>query len=285
MNPFPDPATLSKRASKVTLAMLLMVAVSGYFMGLNQTRGTHDPTAGVDSDTRSLSTREGNSTPTVTGSAVPRIVAYSQLGEASLRPNANWHSTLATLAPRPAQTVAPKSPKEAALERARAVEMRRSRRAFDGAPPVIPHPIDPTSPASCRACHETGLAVRDVVAPRMSHGELGLCTQCHVPSGGSGPPSASPLPAWFADNAFHGVVSSGAGSRAWPGAPPTIPHSLQLRENCSSCHGVNGLPGLRTSHPERPLCLQCHVPESAGSALPWAQPVRSNPAADFSLLR
>ncbi len=27
MNPFPDPATLSKRASKVTLAMLLMVAV------------------------------------------------------------------------------------------------------------------------------------------------------------------------------------------------------------------------------------------------------------------
>jgi cytochrome c-type protein NapB len=29
-----------------------------------------------------------------------------------------------------------------------------------------------------------------------------------------------------------------------------------------SCHGPNGLFGLRTPHPDRQSCFQCHVPEA-----------------------
>jgi len=32
-----------------------------------------------------------------------------------------------------------------------------------------------------------------------------------------------------------------------------------MRQDCTSCHGVTGLPGLRTPHPERFNCQQCHA--------------------------
>jgi len=35
-----------------------------------------------------------------------------------------------------------------------------------------------------------------------------------------------------------------------------------MREDCMSCHGPQGLFGLRTPHPDRPSCLQCHVPNA-----------------------
>ena len=65
-------------------------------------------------------------------------------------------------------------------------------------------------------------------------------------------------------------------SRAWrrdrgraPVPPParrrTIPHPLQLRENCLACHGGPAARAeLRTTHPERVRCRQCHVPDVAG---------------------
>jgi nitrate reductase (cytochrome), electron transfer subunit len=51
-----------------------------------------------------------------------------------------------------------------------------------------------------------------------------------------------------------------ASRRAFDGAPPTIPHSTLMRTDCLSCHGPQGLYGLRTPHPERQSCLQCHAP-------------------------
>ena len=56
-----------------------------------------------------------------------------------------------------------------------------------------------------------------------------------------------------------------AGIGMAPASPPTIPHTLQLRENCLACHGgAASRVEIRTSHPERPRCRQCHVPESGG---------------------
>jgi cytochrome c-type protein NapB len=50
------------------------------------------------------------------------------------------------------------------------------------------------------------------------------------------------------------------GSRAHPGAPPVIPHKVFMRENCLSCHsGPGGREEIRTTHPERTRCMQCHV--------------------------
>lgn len=70
------------------------------------------------------------------------------------------------------------------------------------------------------------------------------------------------------------------GLRAYPGAPPRIPHGLtdrEFRENlCNSCHARGGYaPRFGTytpvtPHPEYSDCLQCHVPDamSVGLGIP-----------------
>lgn len=48
------------------------------------------------------------------------------------------------------------------------------------------------------------------------------------------------------------------------GSPPMIPHAPFSAEKCTDCHGPSthskelGVP--TTSHPERTMCRQCHVP-------------------------
>ena len=62
---------------------------------------------------------------------------------------------------------------------------KRSGRAFDGAPPVVPHRIDQRDPAACLACHQAGRVIgvgaRRRVATQVNHVELTNCFQCHVP--------------------------------------------------------------------------------------------------------
>ena len=44
---------------------------------------------------------------------------------------------------------------------------------------------------------------------------------------------------------------------------PSIPHPLEGRENCLACHtGPAAREEIRTSHPERERCQQCHVPST-----------------------
>jgi cytochrome c-type protein NapB len=50
------------------------------------------------------------------------------------------------------------------------------------------------------------------------------------------------------------------GSSALNDSPPLIPHDLQMRGNCLACHaGPAAVAELRTTHPERANCRQCHV--------------------------
>jgi cytochrome c-type protein NapB len=62
-------------------------------------------------------------------------------------------------------------------------------------------------------------------------------------------------------NSFQGLEQGlRFGERLYPGAPPTIPHRLLMRENCGACHvGPGARAGIVTSHPERVRCRQCHV--------------------------
>jgi cytochrome c-type protein NapB len=90
----------------------------------------------------------------------------------------------------------------------------------------------------------------------MSHGFLVNCLQCH----------ATPPPKPFAHldvvaaNNFVGLPAPTSGERAFPGAPPVIPHSTWMRERCLSCHGgVAGWPGLEVTHRWRTNCKQCHA--------------------------
>ena len=142
---------------------------------------------------------------------------------------------------------------------ARTTGERATTRAYDGAPPPIPH--DATS-AACTTCHDgDGATIAGIgVAPASPHGveaALGAmqrCRQCHVPVATT---------ATLVASVFTGLPQGPwRGGRATPGAPPTIPHTLQLRENCLSCHaGPASRVEIRTTHPERARCRQCHVPE------------------------
>ena len=62
-----------------------------------------------------------------------------------------------------------------------------------------------------------------------------------------------------------GQQSSANGStksqRAYPGAPPIVPHDTEMRKGlCLTCHETGLANAPIVPHPTRnPLCLQCHV--------------------------
>lgn len=153
-------------------------------------------------------------------------------------------------------------------EHAEALARRASRRAYDGAPPTVPHPVAQGAFPACLTCHRDGLDVAGRVAPAMPHGELGSCLQCHVVSEApmAGEPLAGGPPT---DNGFAGLQPPLRGERAWLVAPPTIPHATVMRGRCESCHGVLSQ-GIRSTHPWRESCTQCHAPSAALDQRPMA---------------
>jgi cytochrome c-type protein NapB len=140
---------------------------------------------------------------------------------------------------------------------ARSTVERANGRAYDGAPPTIPHDA---GIGACVTCHDgDGMVIAGVgIAPASPHGEaaegnMRRCRQCHVPTA---------VRELFVASRFTGLPQGPwKGGRATPGAPPTIPHTLQLRERCATCHdGPAARVEIRTTHPERIRCRQCHVP-------------------------
>ena len=131
--------------------------------------------------------------------------------------------------------------------RKRTLAVYYSRRASPGDPPFIPHPIDTSdeSGRTCLACHIDGGWVPRFSAytPVTPHPDQVPCQSCHEPQATpvKTPPPPPRLPA------------------VTPGTPPPIPHSLEMRENCRACHvGPGAVDELRTTHPEREPCQQCH---------------------------
>lgn len=227
---------------RVLLAAAFGAAFVGFFVG-----------------TRHVPIEAPPPSPTASHSALPGQT-YEQLRARRYGPNSRVSSRLEVLRAELPKIGDPVTRTEA--QRVAAVAARAQRRAYDGAPPVIPHPIDEQNPAGCLACHQTGMRVQGLTAPVLSHPPYAQCTQCHAPNAGRAWADASP-----AENTFAGLTSGGPGSRAWDGAPPTMPHGEWMRQACESCHGVAGLPGIRTTHPERQNCRQCHAPDN--SPVPW----------------
>ncbi len=242
-NKFPS----HRKGTQVVVAMLLTAAVSGFFMGLQQGGSTlrRDPAKG--------STETEESQPTASG--VPRAASYSQLPSVNYKANARWENHLKKLVQPSGPDGSTAHPPDAPADLAE----RRNRRAFDGAPPLIPHPVDPISPASCLACHGQATRIKDRVAPKMSHALMQNCTQCHVTAGGLGLSLQKINGHGLAESEFEGLASYGKGARAFAGAPPLVPHPTWMRSDCLSCHGPAGASPLSTSHPERVNCLQCHA--------------------------
>lgn len=159
-------------------------------------------------------------------------------------------------------------------------------RAYPGAPPRIPHALsaDEFRAEICKSCHERGgYSLRFAAyVPVTPHPEMGMCLQCHVGDDAvMGTASAAADP-----NARCPMCHGASGGRprpeaaatwpttVWPAVipttpgrlPPPIPHELQLRENCLACHGgPAAVAAIRTSHPGRINCRQCHVAPAPGA--------------------
>lgn len=142
-------------------------------------------------------------------------------------------------------------------------QVRALRRAFDGAPPVIPHM---KMGANCTSCHtQVGIQFGEMgFAPPMPHttspnsGVFARCEQCHVYAEEKG---------LFVENDFQPLRQDlRKGRRATEISPPTMPHAVFMRENCAACHtGPAAREEIRCPHPERIRCGQCHVPVTDNS--------------------
>lgn len=142
-----------------------------------------------------------------------------------------------------------------------AATSRAERRLYDGSPPVIAHgPMG----ADCTRCHTLeGVAVEGVgFAPPSPHEKtqglsaMARCEQCHV---------FKQTDEVFVENAWVGLSQDLRHGRKLNAlAPPVMPHKSFMRENCIACHsGPAAREEIRTPHPERTRCRQCHVEQKA----------------------
>jgi cytochrome c-type protein NapB len=211
--------------------------------------------SGVEGSGRALA--KPTTAPTVPTVAVDAR-SYRDMRTRAYGPNAAlpavWFRTLHAIAPDPFAVVS-----QTPADRDAALLRRASRRVFDGAPPTIPHAIDQLATPACLSCHGEGVMVAGMTAPVMSHVRRDSCVQCHVVAADPRPLATTP-PA--PPTSFVGTESPRGGARAWQGAPPTIPHSTWMREQCASCHGPKGTLGMRTPHPWQQSCTQCHAPSA-----------------------
>jgi cytochrome c-type protein NapB len=246
------------RQHRKTLAVVFLVtgmlAVSGFFMGMRQTE-KHATSYRVPQGAE-LGATLASST-----ADIPTAPTYKDIRSTAWLANRDWQFTLADLPhAAPEWDLVKQDPAELAL----AVADRKALRAYDGAPPVVPHTIDTISSASCLSCHgEGGTVIIGGTRPaEISHPWITNCTSCHVPADGLRSLKSPANQRLVVENTFLGRNSAGHGSRAYEGAPPTTPHPVWMRQNCMACHGPGREQAIRTSHPERLNCLQCHAPDA-----------------------
>ncbi|MEE4241742.1 MAG: hypothetical protein V2I36_09750 [Desulfopila sp.] len=132
-----------------------------------------------------------------------------------------------------------------------------SLRQYPGAPPRVPHPVEPSfsdKAPNCLSCHGSGgfSPEHGKFIPVTPHPEKESCRQCHVPQ-----PDTDNT---FVKHDWQSISPPRLGVSALGGSPPVIPHSLQLRENCISCHtGPGAVVEIRVEHAARGNCRQCHM--------------------------
>jgi len=234
----------SVRAMHILLVVVLAIAVIGFFVGVDYgVPHPHVSTLRPEIETRP-------------DAGVVPALSYEAIGETDVSANRDWRSDLARL-PRPEVDLFAEVSLDPELKR-RSLAQRAELRAYNGAPPTIPHATDQMSDANCIACHTESLRIGDRLSPILPHAELRNCQQCHV-SAGYVPFEGDGL---AAPSTFRGIDAPFQGERAWVGAPPTIPHTTFMRQNCLACHGPTADPGLRTTHPWRQSCTQCHAPSA-----------------------
>lgn len=263
-SPQHDSLAPYRKAPFVLFLVGATLAASGFFMGLRQNKDFSEKNQSEEryaavqkhsessSDTKTLTEQE---TP-----PIPEITEYWNLVHKQLQPNVRWFNTVKNLPPPRIQPTPTEAPSDA--EKYAALRLRLTRRAYEGAPPTVPHPVEQRTAASCLACHGQDIQIENRLIPKMSHPVLDNCLQCHVSDQGLGFKWNTHHFGLKVDNTFEGKARSGEGSTAYAGAPPMIPHTTLMRENCMSCHGEGRPQAIVTPHPERQSCTQCHAPNA-----------------------
>ena len=267
-----EPATTRGgwRSGGMLLALSFGVGVTGFQIATGVELGTETPSS--RSDTRHLDSA-GEASANLEAGGVVAARPYLEITPLALAASAGQQPGLHRgLTPERLVEFYGSAPASSS-ERAATLERRAQRRAYAGAPPVVPHAIDQLGTQACTVCHAEGMQVGNVVAPAMSHGYLANCTQCHVEARGALPLEWGEAELLSMGSLFQGQSEPGAGSRAWQGAPPTIPHSTWMRSACITCHASEVGAGLQTSHPWRTSCTQCHAPSADLDQMP----VRTSP--------
>lgn len=247
----------------VLVFILGIVSMSGFFMGMRQT------------DREVTSYRQPVEVEEYRSEQYPPAPKYGDIQDSGMLANAHWKFDMSML---PDREQMPEVAQPLDADELEAVlKERTDRRAFDGAPPTIPHEIPQHSSASCMTCHgpDSKVQISGIVPSQISHPYFANCTQCHVPADGLRQFTEEERSRLVVDNDFNGLLMVGEGTRAFKGAPPTVPHPLWMRQNCMSCHGPGRQNAIRTSHPTRGNCLQCHAPNGEldnRERLPWVSP-------------
>ncbi|WP_161630004.1 cytochrome c3 family protein [Desulfogranum mediterraneum] len=130
-------------------------------------------------------------------------------------------------------------------------------RQYPGSPPRIPHGVEASfsgDESNCLSCHGKGGYSPEFgkFVPVTPHPENTLCYQCHA---------RVITEKAFGESDWQSIRPPRLGRSFLSSSPPPIPHSLQLRENCISCHtGPGAVVEIRVEHSSRGNCRQCHVP-------------------------
>jgi cytochrome c-type protein NapB len=237
----------------VLLIIVSMASVSGFFMGLRQSK---------DDDQWQSLWQPADEASEEEQKIFPIAPLYKDIPNTPWKANKEWRNDLANL-PRQKMNLGAQKPLGTA-ERVLVLKGRSERRAYDGAPPMIPHAINYRDVDSCNVCHaqDANVLIAGRRSPAMSHPFMANCTQCHAPAEGLAMIQHSGTVGLVVENQFVGVSHSGSGSRAYRGAPPTVPHRISMRQNCMSCHGPGMPDAITTSHPMRSNCLQCHAQDA-----------------------
>lgn len=131
---------------------------------------------------------------------------------------------------------------------------------YAAAPPPAPADLHPefekiASPKGCLECHGKG-GVKET-----PHPDRKGCEKCHAPkvdkkaaekkdaSKAAAPKASGKLPA----NKVHIAAPPMAPAKKHPGFD-----KIPTPDGCLKCHGPKGV--IKSSHPERHNCKQCHIP-------------------------
>lgn len=146
-----------------------------------------------------------------------------------------------------------RDPKEG-MSTGRTLSEYYSHRQYPGSPPEITHPVEVHGELlECLLCHGDGGWKKSLksITPVTPHPEYVSCMQCHIR------PVTDDL---FRSIDWQSVPPPRLGRAYLPGAPPPIPHDLQMRRDCIVCHvGPGTVVAIRVEHTSWGNCRQCHV--------------------------